>query len=319
MRISLPDPLAWENANDSWKAARGIPDEIGTRVYHGGTHALYEFVMGTALFFNHKRSVGFVQGNSWLTLQPSGYFYKEGYKVQLERWENAVDWKAWVDQLPTDTVAVVWCSDHPVTGAVFDGDALDARLNEKKIYSVRVTHSTKSSGSELRNFSTRIYEAGSAFAWAEFGRRFKTPPLMSHQMAPPAAPSLEKFEEDQKIVEDFENSAPEGFQKVVTTARLFDRAVLFHSGVHGGLLLEELAKRIGHQLQPAARDSLLASTNLCQESRFNQYKDWWSPTPADDMIRGLVVLGLPVLRLPGIREKFQESVQACQTKFVIGS
>lgn len=321
--FSVPNPLAWHQLNTKWQQQAAIDEGIGVRVYPGAAQALFEVVIGTALFFNHKRSIGFVGGNSWLTLQTSSFFYKEAYKVQVGKPDQTTDWTAWVSTLEADTVGVVWCADHPVTGEIFEGmQALDEALNKRKIYSFQINHSTRWSGQELAPYSVRLIDAGDYFSWIEFGKRFRTPPVVAQHMAGIQLPDAEaaltekrlSFSENSQVVSDFENKNLGGFHPFLKTElRIFDRAVIYSPLVHGGLLIHELSQRF-----PAA-GALLNSTNLCVDSKFDYFRDWWTPVPAKDVLRGLVVIGHQLLALPGFNDSFVESVHACQTNFALKS
>jgi len=314
--FSVPNPLAWHQLNEKWQKRASIGEGIGARVYPGTAQALFEVVIGTALFFNHKRSIGFVGGNSWLSLQTSSFFYKEAYKVQLGKPDQTTDWTAWVNSLEADTVGVVWCADHPVTGEIFEGmQALDEALNKRKIYSFQINHTLRWSGQELAPYSVRLMEAGSSFSWIEFGKRFRTPPVVVHQMSGIQLPEEKAAaSENAQAVLDFENTNSGGFHPFLKSKlRIFDRAVIYSPLVHGGLLIHELSARL-----PAA-GRLLNSTNLCVDSKFDYYRDWWTPVPAKDVLRGLVVIGHQLLILPGFNDIFMESVNACQTSFELKS
>lgn len=330
MRTSVPSPLYWSRLNESWKSQLGLPEELGCRVYNSYSLALFEAFVGTALFFNHKRSVGLVHGNSWSTLEQAPFFYKESYKVITCGQSQSSDWKTWVSQLPTDTVAVNWSYDHPITGAVLSGaDEFDQLLNERKIYSICSTHSMALSGKPARPYTVRAFDLWDNFGWLEYGARFRTPSLISQHDRQIETPTLEslaskRFNANETVINAFESKDIKGSQALqslglfsssnASVVRHYDRALFAHAQVHGGLLIEELSQRLGLS-KGSDLGSLMMTTNVVAEGKFHQYRTWWEGLPSDEILRGLVVIDQSLLAHLGFEKTFSESVDACLSKF----
>ena len=232
-------------------------------------------------------------------------YLKEALQVQTIEWfqfgAEKADPQAWCESLKKDTNFVLLAEDHPVTGEIFDFEPVDKILNEKKIFSVRVSHARHLQGcEEVRGGSARILSFGQDLAITVYGSRFKPQASTAAQMGWDKSSVLAKIQKhrqrlfDQKIVEDFEAvfSSWKFFQQ--KKSRLFDRAVLAFPGINGDALVQEITHALGLNQQEIC--DAMATTSQCSWHDPISYKGWWQPQPAPEQVRGLVVFSADVLR-----------------------
>src|SRR5437868_6339989 len=140
MKLALVPLEEWEKLNDQLKIQFSLPAENSVKIYKGMAHAVFETAQGTAQFLSHKRSLGVVKGQTPYFDSLLPYFYKEVFGVQAISHLALTDPEVWVNSLKKDTIFVLLAEDHPVTGELYNYDRLDELLNEKKIFSFRISH-----------------------------------------------------------------------------------------------------------------------------------------------------------------------------------
>ncbi len=327
MKVTLSPFESWENLNHEVKKTLALPDGTEARVYTGLSSAIYEIAMGTAQFYSHKRSLGFVPGRTphYQGLLP--YLYKEGYILQ--NWEQVADAplteKDWADSLKKDTNLVISCEDHPVTGELYEIDGLDQILNEKKIFHLRISHQAHLTRKiDVLPYTARICSYNPQAAVAQMGVKFKSPPLMAPGLYWEPSTFLsqvskvrESAAEDMKAVKGFEASLPEGFQVLFqedkkAEQRLFDRSLIYCEDMGGEALQQFLATQLNFRLEKPGWEERIETTHLCRWGGTRNYESWWTPRPADSVLRGLVVLGLEVIKHPEISVVLAKSLRECR-------
>jgi len=207
------------------------------------------------------------------------------------------DPETWVNSLKKDTVFALLCEDHPVTGELYQYDRLDELLNEKKIYSFRISHFHHFYEKKpLRPYSVRICYFDNDLALAFCGERFKSPPLLAPQMNWLPSKCIEQISkihvspEDKVQVEAFEKS----FADIATpwftqpTPRLYDRVLLKFSEVSGELLIQRLYDRL--QVDESQYYQTMDTTNLCRWNHYKTFNTWWEPKPSSEDLASLLVI-----------------------------
>lgn len=318
MKVTLTPFEGWENLNAEVKETLALPENVEARAYMGVSSAVYEIAMGTAQFYSHKRSLGFISGHTphYQVLLP--YFYKEGYQIQTR--EESTSEKEWVDSLKKDTNLVISCEDHPITGELYDLEALDESLNEKKIFHLRISHHAHLSRSlEVKPYTARICSYNPQVAVAQMGQKFKSPPLMAPGLHWEAAPFLQQInrsresKENQTTVKAFESKLPTGFQAYFQhDRRLFDRSLIYASDMGGEALQQFLATQLNIRLEKPGWEERIETTHLCRWGGTRNYGSWWNPRPTDDVLRGMVILGLEVIQHPEISVVLERSLRECR-------
>lgn len=319
MKVDLLPFESWENLNAQIKSTMQVDQAVAIRVYRGLASAVYELAMGTAQFFSHKRSVGIVPGQTphYQGLLP--YLYKEGYEIQFLR-ENQ-DVTSFVESLKKDTNFVISCEDHPITGQVFDIDVLDRLLNERKIYHLRISHHLHLfRKQEIQPYSGRICSFDPKTAVALLGPKFKSPPLMAPSMDWSDPESLlvirsleQSAQEDATMVKKVESELPVGFKPLLNKEkRIFDRALIYCEELGGEAVQQFLASQLQMEIRKPSWETQIETTHQCRWGGVLQDESWWNPKPSDDVLRGLLILGLDTLKNPGFRITLERALQECR-------
>ena len=297
MKLALVPLEQWERLNEQLKTTYSLPTENSVRVYKGMAHAVFEVVQGTAQFLSHKRSLAWIKGQTPYFDPLIPYFFKEAYGVQSVNAADLKDPEAWVNSLKKDTNFVLLAEDHPVTGELYDYDKLDELLNEKKIFSFRVSHFRHFyEKPPLRPYSVRLCYLDNDYAVALCGERFKSPSLIAAQMNWDVSACLNHLAKIQVSpqqpgqVEAFESSFADIAKPWFSTKtpRLYDRILLKFSDVSGELMLQRLFDKL--QVDESQYYRTMDTTNLCRWNHFKTFGSWWEPKPTQEDIASLVVI-----------------------------
>ncbi|UYL08868.1 hypothetical protein B9G69_017645 [Bdellovibrio sp. SKB1291214] len=322
MYIDVVRPETWDELNDSLKTQIGLADPLRVRVFKGLAHAVFEIAQGSAQFMAHKKSIGFIKGQTPVFENLLPYYYKETYEVNIMSHLQLEDVKAWADGLKKDTNFVVFAEDHPVTGELYPFvDELDKVLNEKRIYAFRISHSRHfHHKTDMRPYSVRLCSYSGNLAVAVLGERFRCPPMMVQNMewnqgdvSQELMLSQEGRKLNESLVSSFEASLADIAQPYFSSgkARLFDRAVLVFKDVSAEALLEKTFAKLS--LSSAEGWGMADSTNMCHWSDMKMFSNWWEPAPSLESLRGLVIASPTILENPqfasALRESYQELLE----------
>lgn len=306
MFIDVVSSEKWEELNDQVKLTLGLEQRLRARSYRGIGQAVFEISQGTAQFMSHKRAVGFITGQTSVFESFLPYYYKETYEVQKLPYTKLENIPEWIESLKKDTNFVLFSEDHPVTGELYPfADELDKLLNEKRIYSFRVSHFHHlQTDIEVRPYTVRLCSFSETVAVAILGERFRSPSLMAQSMVWTQEPFLKALTEARTshqvnpgLVEKFENEikdiATPYFQS--KTLRMFDRAVFSFADASAEAVAEVLFKKLG--LSVTEGWTKMATTNLCHWSSIKMFSHWWEPQPSAEQLRGLFVVGTELLNV----------------------
>lgn len=294
MQICLLPEEGWNSLND----------QVGGRVYPGLSAAVYETVVGAAQFLSHKRSLAYVKGQSFVLKPFLPHFYKEAYNVQTTTETDPSELLKWVESLKKDTACAVFFEDHPITGEVFAWKEVDALLNDRKIYSVRVSHNLhRFEKHEIHPYSMRVCHFDADWAVAFIGEKIKAPPLSVHTLnwqnkIWPAKQFATLPVNDATLVKNFEAQLPSGFHPWLKTQnRIYDRAVIYHDFASGDFLRDELLKRLGSDGQT---DVQIETLNLCRWGGGRLLEEWWEPKPSNEQLSRSLVIEARLLKNPSL-------------------
>lgn len=304
MLIDVVRPETYEELNDHLASHLALPPRIRAKAFYGLFQAVYEISQSTSQFMSHKKAIAVVQGQTSVFEGLLGYYYKETYDVQARSHLQIADVKEWVDSLKKDTCFVLFSEDHPVTGELYPfADELDRLLNEKRIFSFRVSHARHFYESvEIRPYTVRLCSYGEAAAVAVIGERFRSPSMMAQNMGWRAADFLQDLQEARRdrrllpqLIERFEEevvsvAAP---YFAPTVARLADRAVCVFPDVSAEALAQKIFKGLG--IPSEVGWTKLSTTNMCHWSVIKMFSHWWEPTPKAETLRGLLIVGPELL------------------------
>lgn len=306
MLIDIVRPEAWDELNDEVRTVLALTPKLKARVFSGLGQAVFEIAQGTAQFMAHKKAIGVIRGQTPVFESLLPYYYKETYEVNSISHLALTNVKEWVDNLKKDTNFVLFADDHPVTGEVYPWvDELDKLLNEKRIYSLRVSHSKHfHDKEELRPYTVRICSFAPDLAIAVLGERFRSPSLAAFTQAWNKDHVIRRLQEclqkqpaNQDLVQSFEShiqkSIPLYFAK--NESRLHDRSVLVLPDASAEAVSQVLFKKLNWTSEQGWGQ--MESTNQCHwSSGMKTFKAWWEPSPSLENLRGLLVIGVAALQ-----------------------
>lgn len=323
MLIDVVRPENWEDLNDEVKVSLNLPAKSRARVYHGLSQAVFEISQGTAQFMSHKKSVAFIMGQSPLVEALLPYYYKETYEVQTLSHDELTDPRAWVEGLKKDTNFVLFSDDHPVTGELYPfAEELDRMLNEKRIFSFRMSHASHYfSTQEVRPYTVCFRSFGPEVCVAVCGERYRTPSLMAHSMQWSRGQFLAAITEGPKSRIQDENQV-RSFESVMAPvsqsyfdpnqARSWDRAVLIFKDVSADALALDIFKRLNLSVEEGWKH--FATTNMCTWNVVRMFHPWWKPAPSLEDLRGLLMVKASYLSTPQLAQTLLDSYQSLKSQ-----
>jgi hypothetical protein len=190
-----------------------------------------------------------------------------------------------------------------VTGELYPfADELDRRLNEKRIFSFRMSHAAHFfTPSEVRPYTVRFCSFGPQWCVAACGERYRTPSLMAHSMEWDRAQIMTHLhatksvhQENKAAVEAFEKSLQGGKTFFAENAsRIWDRGICIFPDVSADSVALNLFKKIGLSEEEGWKQ--VATTNMCSWNVVKMFRHWWIPSPKTEDLRGLLIIGTTLL------------------------
>ncbi len=304
MLIDVVRPETWEELNDQVKTCLGLAPRIRARAYQGLSQAVYEVSQSTAHFMSHKKAIGVVQGQTSVFEGLLGYYYKETYEVNARSHTQITDVKEWVESLKKETCFVLFSEDHPVTGELYPfTDELDRLLNEKRIFSFRISHARHFHESvEIRPYTVRLCSYAPTVSVAILGERFRSPALQVQNQSWSEVDFIKELTQardgrsvNQLLVEKFESEMATVARSFLSpgSARLYDRALCVFPDVSAEAVAQKVFSKLGLSAQEGWKK--LETTNMCQWNAMKMFRHWWEPVPSTDSLRGLLVVGPELL------------------------
>lgn len=316
----------WEKQNNlaSQALAKHFQFELPhLRIFQGLMPAVFETVFGLALFHSHKKSAVLCKGNTYAFQGVLPYLFKDGFQIQNLSANVKHDFQAIVEGLKKDTNFVLLAEDHPTTAELFDFEELEKKLNEQKIFCIRISHHLwRRNLQKLSPYSVRICSVDPQHAFVQLGEKFKAPTMTTQfidwraqNFASILENSVSSFAENKKMVEDFESSLPEGWQAwAFSQQRLYDRAVVFHPNLNA----EAVVTALLGQNKFTQQDSLpgfpisIESINFARWKTMLKFEDWWEPLPTAEQIRGMIIVDQKLLQNNDLRKALAEVEKQCR-------
>lgn len=317
MRIDLLNAFSWDETNELLREklpANIFPTSADLRIYSGLSQGVFEIVFGLGLLYSHRKNAAFLSGKTWAFEGVLPALYKEGFQIQDQRRYSMPQGREWIESLKKDTSFVMWNEDHPVTGKYFYDDDFDAALNEKRIFSIRVSHASfLTRPSEIRPYSVRVCSLTPTLTVAICGTKVKPPPLAVHRQVWNEEQTLKEVlqavtghREDRALVESFESQvvASTGFRPLLSNVdRLFDRAVIYHPEINAEHLFSGFQDAIQRPVAKPMFESDLEILNQCRWRPAPHLRTWWDPLPTEEIIRGMMLFSLPTLQLGDVMKR----------------
>jgi hypothetical protein len=100
---------------------------------------------------------------------------------------------------------------------------------------------------------------------------------------------------NQLEIEKFENEVSSKAKKwfAAGASRLFDRAVVTFPNVSAEALAESVFKKLGLETKKGWEN--VDTPNQCHWDAVRMFKTWWQPEPSVEDLRGMLVVGVPLL------------------------
>ena len=317
MRADFLTSNAWEQSNQKIKslfAATVSAGEFDVRCYKGLAAGLLEVLSGTASFLSHKRTLGIVMGQTWVQESLMPTLLRDNFQIKYFTKDDLKNPEKIMTDLEGEASCFVWPEDHPITGEVFNGEALEEALAKKRIFSIRLSHHAyRTRPLKLSPYAVRLCSVTNDLSVAVTGARFKTPtwiaPMMSWDPAQVESQIKEVMSgatEKQDQVQSFEATLQKGWQPYFkSNERLWDRAVIFNLEVAGDQVLQDLSEKLQRPLPKAGEKGWIETTHLCRWETSLRALIWWKEAPKADILRGLILLDAEVLEDPRLQSYFR--------------
>jgi len=312
-------PENWERLNDQFREQLKVPSDQLIKFYRGLGHGVYEIAVGLSQLYSHKRSVGFVKGNDPYIEFIQPHYLREAYQIQamdsISLQQHHAHWGEWVQTLKKDTVFVLACEDHPVTGEIQDLSELDSALNDKKIFFIRISHAAHVfHPMEVNPYTVRICSVNKDLAFVHSGAKFKVPPLIASTMEwsfkeiQMALKHLENKKEFPQEILKFEDSLKDFKFPWAGQKRIYDRGLVILPGVTGDLMSHTLSQKLGFSASDQFNLNLW-SPHLCQWNSVKMFKNWWKNSPQDETLRDLLIISSELIQRNGFAESLRKTYE----------
>lgn len=325
MHIDLREGEIWEKLSDRAAQLVGAPEGHTVRVYQGAFAALYETVHSLVQLFPHKKSMALINGATPFFEPLMPYFFRETFQIQNIVPSQIESPEGYVASLQKDTLFVLLCDDHAVTGQLYDFAKIEELLTEKKIFCIRLSHSEHFTQKRWpKNFSSTIFSVAPDLAISVSGPRVKALTILSANLqwnSVKVEADLENYAKkvdlvDRAAVENFEANLPEWATPLLAknTARVFDRACIVIKEMNSEAFQKELAKELGINLNSPSYEREIESLNAC---RWNQMRDqaWWSdPTPKTEDWQGGLILSTKTIKHPTFKQALEKTHKTLKTQ-----
>lgn len=307
MNINIPAFEQWENLNQKVQSLieqeHIFSGEYSIRVGPSiGAH-LQETVISLAQFYSHKKICAVVPGSSPWIEKVLPFLYKDGFEVQIYS-EQCGDLETWAEGLKANTLFALFCIDHAVTAELYKYSELEKKLNDKKIFSLGLSHFSHcyQSSEAILPHAIRLCSVQDHSVLVH-GSKLKAPALFSpllqwgHFVSQKILSFKWKLKEQKTKILELEASLPPGFcaWNFKNQQRVYDRAVFYHKDLGAESVIRFIEKKSGHVLLDDKLNSYLETTHLCRWGGSLKQYDWWQPKPDDDVLRGLLMLDVDFL------------------------
>jgi hypothetical protein len=293
----IPSDESYFRLVDQLKDKMGFPSDLQVRVYSDWSQAVFETVLGVAHFMSHKKSMGILKGRTFAWNPILSFLYREAFQVQPipQGGEHSPEsLRQWLETAKKDTLFVLHQTDHPISGEIYSSEFLDNALNERKIFSVRISHQPSSLDQlQVGPYSAHIQIVSERLSLVILGSKCKFPMLFSsHQSPAVLSPQIletefQKYKSNEigsDKVSSFETQlGPNFFAPFSKISQRRSGSMVFGcQGINGDFL--------AHELKKAIPDLEVKTLSRCFWKAPLSYKDWWDAAPSDEVLNQLIVI-----------------------------
>lgn len=277
-------------------------------LYFGITHGLFEYTLGLAQLFTHKKTVVVVEGQTFYFEDVLPQLLQSQLNLVRVKHSEIKSAEEFVKNLAADTLFVLHADDHPVTGEIFPSLELDKFLAAKRIFSIRISHAVhRYRAEELQPYTVLITKLSADRALAKVGTRVKGKPLMAHRLPwnieeelahllPVLSPKKEYKTEIQNLESALGSVAPAFLS---TENRIYDRILLVCKGLHAHSVKELLA------LEKIQTETLTTA----DQGFYKNIEGWWSKDLPANLVRELLIVSAENLDFSHLQKSFPQIVQ----------
>ncbi len=322
MRINISKFERLEDQKTKLKAALKVSGDVQVEIAYDGVHALNELTRSIAQLHPHKRSIAVLGAQPPPVFGLLKGFVSEGFSVQEIPFSfMGFDEKALIEsweKLKKDTLFVLGSVIEPLTGGIYPFDWIRREAPKKNIFSLMYMSSDALKLGPIVPASPwesviidPLWDQSQTLALILKGERSQGERLIWGE-ARFSNESVEKLEsrlceplesQDRSTVLDFEKKVMEYFKSTVRSLdrqcpRVFDRAVLFISGVNGESLM--------HALNEKSFDVGSGASCAWDSPHFNR----WLPKlgVSEEMVQTSILIPLKTLKKPGLFENLVENI-----------
>ncbi|HEX4923916.1 MAG TPA: hypothetical protein VFV50_07515 [Bdellovibrionales bacterium] len=307
MKVDLPasDTLKSLRAEIAARLAPKVPEKHDFRIHPSLSFAINEVTRGLARLFPHRRSISMIQGCGPYFDPLMSYFSAEGYSLQTLPF-SSLQSTDWIETLKKDTLFVLLSADDPLTGQLFETEAIQNLLEQKKIFSIVVSHAVHAYRPQWPSapYKVHVLSGGSRFALSVLGERaLKIEALLfgPADWAAGLGQELDSFfevkTEDRELVLRFEASGWGGSTPFFAreAKRVYDRAAIFWGDMDGEAMIHELAAALQIPLLVPGQESQLETASLCRWKGLKTLNWLTEQGVASEVSRGLVLISKNLL------------------------
>lgn len=305
---------SWNLFNSSLKNDLQIPEDQQCRLYSDLSLALLEIIQGTTQFMAHKKSLILAKGVSMAHEFMLPQIYREGLNVQWSECHVPLD-PAWVALLKPDTSLCLHYEDHPVTGEVYAWTNLDRVMNDKKIFSIRVSHFShrKDHDYKLSPYSIRLCVLENGMVFAVLGNKFKVPAVFSNTLQRPHGDDVKSeikksLHENESAVRQFEAQIIAAGAELWKYAglRRWDRSIICFRKVNADFLQKHLIA-----VDPNYEKHVFTLVD-CGQDFSKPLWNWWHDGPDFEQQRGLLILSAECLSWTKTTDELKKAIGLAQ-------
>lgn len=271
--------------NEKLTAVLGIDSTKNqARVYPNCVHALLECAIGFFQTFSSKKRFYYfknIDPHFELAITALSKAGLEGKALSLEQFHRDF---AWTEILDRESGFVFLPDDHPMTGEIYDNSALIAKLTEKAVFRIRLSHNkhlfeslaSATPGLVAERSEIRVMQMPPSLldgcAIAVMGERGRFGAVTAEALSPTTVDTIDElsammtdkivfavpadYEAQKARVVEFETLEIDGlhffFESTghVNGNRIYDRTVFYFEDMDGSAFLHQLALELGDDIQP---------------------------------------------------------------------
>lgn len=317
MKLIISQQNTWSDVNASIKEALQIQEKKNyVYAYKGLAHCFKELLSHFERFAPHKKKIAYIEGMTPALETLVHFAQDKGYQlIPGSRDEVFADPQNWLKSLDHDVVFVLFPEDHPFTAQKYPWQELDQQVQDRRIFSIRVDHCQcvrPDVGRKLGRYEVSLHCFSDSFVLARGGASCRFQSLVAddlpwsiNEVMGILSDYSECPEEDRDLVLNFEGKSSQYWSSLSdldNKDRLFDRALVFWPDLDSSAVRELILQKM-HWSEADEKSLLLESLSSCR----------WPLLRAEEFssqtLRGLLVIGIELLRNPQFEEVLLQSVQ----------